>query len=69
MLFRTVIAGYAERLEDENHLQLQKHRLLRPDQVRVEIARGLCAIDDQLSADPKLKKRFDKVVLTMPVRE
>lgn len=67
-LIRTAFAGYAARMELENSLQLQKHEILRPEQIRIQIAQGLNSIDEQLAADPKLKKRFDGVKLVLPTK-
>ncbi len=67
-LIRTAFAGMAEKMELENALQLQKHQQLRPEQIRIQIAQGLTAIDEQLAADPKLKKRFDAVKLVLPTK-
>lgn len=67
-LIRTAFAGMAQRMELENSLQLQKHQHLRPPQITLQIAQGLASIDEQLAADPKLKKRFDNIKLTLPTQ-
>jgi len=67
-LIRTAFAGMVQKMELENALQLQKHEQLRPKQIQLQIAEGLNAIDAQLEADPKLKKRFDTIKLVLPTK-
>lgn len=65
-MIRNVIAGFSQRINLENHLALQRAQLLRPSQVQLEVAKGLVNIDEQLEADPKLKKRFASVKISVP---
>ncbi len=65
-LIKTAFSGMVQKMQLENALQLQKHQHLRPPQIRLQIAQGLTAIDEQLAADAKLKKRFDTITLTLP---
>jgi hypothetical protein len=65
-MIRQVISGYSQRIVLNNDLALQAAKLLRPEQVRLDVAKGLTSIDEQLAADPKLAKRFAtvKIVVT-----
>jgi hypothetical protein len=65
-MIREVVAGFSQRIRLENSLQLQRAMHLRPEQVRLEVAKGLVHIDEQLTADPKLAKRFNAVKITVP---
>lgn len=65
-MFRDVISGFSQRIRLENSLQLQRALHLRPSQVQLEVAKGLVNIDEQLDADPKLKKRFAAVKISVP---
>ena len=64
-LIREVVAGYAQRLRLENSLQLQRAQLVRPVEIRLNIAKTLVAIDVELK-DQELKKRFDSINLKLP---
>ncbi len=64
-LFREVFSGYAQRIRLENSLQLQKSQLVRPMQIRLEVAHIYKGISDELQ-DPTLKAEFDKVDITVP---
>lgn len=61
----TAINGRVERMQLENSLQLQRHQLVRPEQIRLKTAEELEAVDARLAADPKLKKRFDSIKFTV----
>lgn len=62
----TAVNGRIERLELENALQLQRHRIVRPEQIKLKVAEELEAVASKLSADKELKKRFDSITLTLP---
>lgn len=67
-LITTAFAGMAQKMQLENALQLQKHELIRPPQIQMQIATALNSIDEQLAADPKLKARFDSIKLVLPTK-
>jgi len=66
MLIKEVFAGYAHRMRLENSLQLQKAKILRPVQIKLDIAHAMTAITNEL-ADPALKAEYDKITLEVPV--
>jgi hypothetical protein len=66
MLIREVTAGWAKRVRLENSVALQRAELVRPAQVRLEVVTILHDINVQLDADPKLKKLWDTVKITVP---
>jgi hypothetical protein len=64
-VLKEVFNGYAQRIRLENSLQLQKQKLVRPPQIRLEVTMILKGINDELS-DPVVKAMYDAVVLTVP---
>jgi len=64
-LFREVFSGYAHRMRLENSLQLQSAKILRPVQIKLQVATVMRGITTEL-ADPALKAEFDKIELTVP---
>jgi predicted secreted Zn-dependent protease len=66
MLIREVTAGWSRRVRLENHVALQRAELVRPAQVRLEVVTILHDINQQLKADPELKKLWDTVKITVP---
>ncbi len=65
-MFREIFAGIAQRIRLENSLQLQRAKLVRPSEIKLEVAVTLNAIDVQLDADPKLKAKFESITLVVP---
>lgn len=65
-MFREIFQGIAQRIRLENALQLQRAKLVRPSEIKLEVAVTLTAIDVQLEADAKLKARFDSINLVVP---
>lgn len=66
MLLREVFIGWSKRVRLENSVALQRAEQTRPAQVRLEVSTILNDIDVQLAADPKLKKIYDSVKITIP---
>ena len=66
MLLKEIFHGYSSRIRLENSLQLQKAKLIRPAQIKVEIATALNSIAAELRNDAQLKEQYDKVVLEIP---
>jgi hypothetical protein len=64
-LVRELFQGFAMRMRLENHLQLQKSGLIRPKQIKLEIAETYLEIEGKL-ADAKLRKEYDSITLTLP---
>lgn len=64
-MFRSLFAGISQRITLENSLQLQKAKLIRPPQIKLEVAQTLHAIDQQLE-DKALKKVFDSIKIEVP---
>lgn len=65
-MFREVFSGIAQRVVFENAMTLQKMRLVRPEEVRLEVATSLNNIDQVLASDAKLKARFETVKIVVP---
>ncbi len=65
MLIREVLNGYATRVRLENSLQLQKAKLVRPEQIKLEIAHIFKGISDQLQ-DEGLKAQYEAITLVAP---
>jgi len=64
-LIKEVFNGYAQRIRMENSFQLQKAKLIRPPQVKLEVANTLKGIYDELK-DPELKALFDACEIKAP---
>lgn len=64
-VIKEMFAGYAQRIRMENSLQLQKAKLVRPPQIKLEITEILIRIDDQLQ-DPRYKTVFDGITINVP---
>lgn len=64
-MFRELIRGFSQRVRLENSIQLQKAKLVRPRQVKLEVAHVFKDISDQL-ADPVLKGHYDSIVIEVP---
>jgi len=65
-LFREIFSGYASRIRMENSIKLQAAALVRPPQVKMEVATVLTDINKQLAADPALKGVYDGINITVP---
>lgn len=65
-MFRELINGFSQRVRLENSIQLQKAKLIRPKQVKMEVAHVYKDIADQLSSDPVLKTQYDSITLEVP---
>lgn len=65
-MFREVLTGMAQRVRLENSLQLQRAKLIRPQQIKLEVASTLNSIDVELDADPKLRAKFDSIQIVVP---
>lgn len=66
IMFRELINGFSQRVRLENSIQLQKAKLIRPKQVKLEIAHVFKDITDQLNGDPVLKAEYDSINLELP---
>ena len=64
-LIKEVFNGYAQRIRMENSFQLQKAKLIRPPQVKLEVANTLKGINDELK-DPELRALFDSLEIKAP---
>ena len=64
-MFRDMFSGYAQRIRLENALQLQRAKLTRPQQVKIQVAEALKVIDVRLQ-DPDLKRIYDSITITLP---
>jgi hypothetical protein len=64
-MFRELIRGFSQRVRLENSIQLQKAKLVRPRQVKLEVAHVFKDISDQLS-DPVLKQHYDSINIEVP---
>ena len=64
-MFRELINGFSQRVRLENSIQLQKAKLVRPRQVKLEVAHVFKDISDQLS-DPVLKGHYDSITIEVP---
>jgi hypothetical protein len=65
-MFRELINGFSQRVRLENSIQLQKAKLIRPKQVKMEVAHVYKDIADQLSGDAVLKQQYDSITLELP---
>jgi hypothetical protein len=65
IMFRELINGFSQRVRLENSLQLQKAKLVRPRQVKLEVAHVYKDISDQLQ-DPVIKQHYDSITLEAP---
>lgn len=65
-MFRELINGFSQRVRLENSIQLQKAKLVRPRQVKLEIAHVYKDIADQLTGDAVLKQQYDSINLEVP---
>lgn len=65
-MFRELINGFSQRVRLENSIQLQKAKLIRPKQVKMEVAHVYKDIADQLSGDAVLKTQYDSITLELP---
>lgn len=65
-LMKEIFSGYAHRVRLENSLRLQEAKIVRPEQVKLDIAAKLTAVEAELTANPQLKAKFDSVKLTVP---
>jgi len=65
-MLKEIFSGIAQRVRLENSLQLQRAKLVRPPQIRVEIAVILNDIDTTIDADPKLRAKFETITLVVP---
>jgi hypothetical protein len=65
-LIREVTTGWAKRVRLENSLALQAATIVRPAQIKLNVATTLNDISTQLDADPKLKKQFDSIKIVLP---
>ena len=65
-MFRELINGFSQRVRLENSIQLQKAKLIRPRQVKMEVAHVFKDIADQLTADAVLKTQYDSITLELP---
>jgi hypothetical protein len=63
MLFKEIMSGYASRIRLENSLQLQKSKLVRPSQIKMEIAVIKTGIANELKGDAELKAQYDAITL------
>lgn len=64
-MFRELLNGFSQRVRLENSIQLQKAKLVRPRQVKLEVAHVFKDISDQLS-DPVLKGHYDSINIEVP---
>jgi hypothetical protein len=64
-MFRELINGFSQRVRLENSIQLQKAKLVRPRQVKLEVAHIFKDIADQLT-DPALKTQYDAITIEAP---
>ncbi len=64
-MFRELINGFSQRVRLENSIQLQKAKLVRPRQVKLEVAHTFKDIADQLK-DTELKAQYDSIVIEVP---
>lgn len=64
-MFRELVNGFSQRVRLENSIQLQKAKLVRPRQVKLEVAHVFKDIGDQLK-DTELKAHYDSIVLEAP---
>lgn len=64
-MFRELINGFSQRVRLENSIQLQKAKLVRPRQVKLEVAHVFKDIADQLK-DTELKAQYDTITLEVP---
>jgi hypothetical protein len=60
-MFREIFQGMAQRIKLENSLQLQKQKLIRPKQVRLEVAQVYRGIQTELAGDPELTKIYNEI--------
>lgn len=64
-MLKEMFSGYAERIRLENSIQLQKAKLTRPKQVKLEAAQLIKNVNDELK-DPELKAVFDSLTIEVP---
>lgn len=64
-MFRELINGFSQRVRLENSIQLQKAKLVRPRQVKLEVAHVFKDIADQLK-DTELKAQYDTIAIEVP---
>jgi hypothetical protein len=65
-MFREIFSGLAQRVRLENSLQLQRAKLVRPSQIKLEVSVTLNNIDVELDADPKLRAKFESISIVVP---
>lgn len=65
-MFREIFSGIAQRVRLENSLQLQRAKLVRPLQIKLEVAVTLNDIDTQLAAEPTLRAKFNSISIVVP---
>jgi hypothetical protein len=65
-MFREIFQGIGQRVRLENSLQLQRAKLIRPQQIKLEVSVTLNDIDQQLAADAALKAKFDSITIVVP---
>jgi len=60
-----VLNGYSKRIRMENSLQLQKAKIVRPRQIKLEASEAIKRIDDELQ-DPVLRTIYDSIEIKAP---
>jgi hypothetical protein len=65
-LFKEVLSGYSARIRLNNSLELQKAKLVRPSQIKMEIAVIKTAIANELKENAELKAQYDDIKLEVP---
>lgn len=66
MFFREILSGWTKRVRLENSLALQAAVIVRPAQIRLQVATTMRDISAQLKADPELKKVSDGLNIAVP---
>lgn len=68
-MFGEIFKGIAQRVRLENSLQLQRAQLVRPREIKIEIAKKYREIQVELVADPELRTIYDSINLVVPGAE
>lgn len=62
-MLKEIFIGAAQRIRLENSLQLQRAKLVRPKQVRLEVAKAHREVQMELEGDAELQKLYEGIVI------
>lgn len=64
-MLKEIFVGASQRIRLENSLQLQRAKLVRPKQVRLEVAKAYREIQMELEGDAELLKLYEGVAINV----